>query len=134
MTVLVVAEHRDGKLNRATWETIAAAQHTGGAVAIAAVGANIDAVATELATADSAGVVLVDDPQLVQYTADGYVQALQQSSASNGLRTYFAPQVSTRDFAPALAARLGRPLITDVTALKKEGRSVRMSDRCFKAS
>jgi electron transfer flavoprotein alpha subunit len=30
----------------------------------------------------------------------------------------------TRDFAPALAARVGRPLITDVTAVKKDGTSV----------
>jgi electron transfer flavoprotein alpha subunit len=122
VTVLVVAEQRDGKLNRATWETIAAAQHTGAPVTIAAIGANIDAVASELATAESAGVVVVDDPHLAQYTADGYVQALQQLiGAERPSHVFLSHTYQTRDFAPALAARLDRPLITDVTALKKQG-------------
>ena len=37
--ILVVAEHRDGALNRATLETIAAAQNAGGPVKIAVLGA-----------------------------------------------------------------------------------------------
>ena len=37
--VLVVAEQRDGTLNRASWEAVAAAQHAGGPVKIALLGA-----------------------------------------------------------------------------------------------
>lgn len=122
MTLLVIAEQREGKLNRASWETIAGAQQAGGRVSVAVLGGGIDAVASELAAADSAGVVVLDDPGLAHYTADGYVQALQQLIAADQPSHVFFPHTyQTRDFAPALAARLGRPLITDVTAIKKQG-------------
>ena len=69
--ILVVAEQRDGKLNRATWEAIAAAQSAGSPVKIAVLGAGVDAVATDVAAADAAEVVVLDDPALASYTADG---------------------------------------------------------------
>ena len=43
--ILVVAEHRDGALNRATLETIAAAQQAGGPVKVAVLGSGVDAIA-----------------------------------------------------------------------------------------
>jgi electron transfer flavoprotein alpha subunit len=122
MTRLVVAEQREGKLNRASWEAIAGAQQTGAAVSVAVLGSGVDAVAQELATADVAGVVVVDDPALAHYTADGYVQGLQQLIAAEQPSHVFFPHTyQTRDFAPALAARLGRPLVTDVIAVKTQG-------------
>ena len=52
--ILVVAEQREGKLNRASWEAIAAAQQTGDQIKIAILGAGIDAAAEELAAAEAA--------------------------------------------------------------------------------
>jgi electron transfer flavoprotein alpha subunit len=126
VTILVVAEQRDGKLNRASWETIAAAQKADeGSVSLAVLGAGVDAVASEVAAAAVAGVVIVDDPQLAQYTADGYVQALQQLIGAEQPSHVFLPHTyQTRDFAPALAARLDRPLIADVIGLKKQGTDI----------
>ena len=125
MTVLAVAEQRDGKLNRASWETIAAAQQALGEVAIAVLGAGVGAAASELATADCSGVVIIDQPQLAHYTADGYVQALQQLIGAERPSHVFLPHTyQTRDFAPALAARLERPLVTDVTAIKTGGQDL----------
>ena len=120
--ILVIAEQREGKLNRTSWETIAAAQQAGDGVAIAIPGANVDAVASELAGAESTDVIVIDDPQLAHYTADGYVQALQQLITTEQPSHVFFPHTyQTRDFAPALAARLGRPLVTDVVGIKKQG-------------
>ena len=119
--ILVVAEQRDAKLNRATWEAIAAAQSAGSPVKIAVLGSGVDAVAGEVAAADAAEVVLVDDPALAAYTADGYVLALQALiSAEQPQLVCFPHTYQTRDFAPALAARLGRPLVTDVTAVRQQ--------------
>jgi len=119
--ILVVAEHRDGKLNRASCEAIAAAQQAGDQVTLAVLGSSVDAIATELGAAEAAGVIVVDHAALEHYTADGYVQALapliQQEQPSH---VFFAHTYQTRDFAPALAARLQRSLITDVTALKRQ--------------
>jgi electron transfer flavoprotein alpha subunit len=120
--VVVIAEQRGGRLNRATWETIAAAQAAGGPVKIAVLGGGADAAATELAAADAAEVIVVDAAELSDYTADGYVLALAALVAQEQPALVFLPHTyQTRDFAPALAARLGRALVTDVTAVKKSG-------------
>jgi electron transfer flavoprotein alpha subunit len=122
MSVLVIAEQRDGKLNRATWETIAAAQQAGGPLRVAVVGTGVEAVAGELAAAACERVIAVDHQALGEYTADGFVLALSALIEQERPALVFLPHTyQTRDFAPALAARLGRPLITDVTGVKKDG-------------
>ena len=128
--ILVVAEHRDGTLNRATLETIAAAQLApstelgagGGLVKAAVLGSGVDAIAAQVAAADLAEVIVVDDPALQQYTADGFVLALAQLIEIEKPERVFLPHTyQARDFAPALAARLGRPLVTDCVAIKGAG-------------
>jgi electron transfer flavoprotein alpha subunit len=122
MSVLVIAEQRDGKLNRATWETIAAAQQAGGPLRVAVVGAAVDAVAGELAAAECERVIALEHQALGEYTADGLVLALSALIEQEQPALVFLPHTyQTRDFAPALAARLGRPLITDVTGMKNDG-------------
>ena len=122
--ILVIAEQREGQLNRASWEAIAGAQAAGGPVKVAVAGSATDAVAAELGAADVSEIIAVNSPALAHYTADGYVMALasliQQEQPQ---RVFFAHTYQTRDFAPALAARIGRSLITDVTALKAQGDS-----------
>ena len=118
--ILVIAEQREGRLNRATWETIAAAQQAGGPVKGAVIGSGVDPIAAELAAADVAEIVAVDVQALGEYTADGYVQALSALIEQEKPDLVFLPHTyQTRDFAPALAARLGRALVTDVTAVRK---------------
>jgi electron transfer flavoprotein alpha subunit len=117
--ILVIAEQRDGKLNRASLETIAAAQKAGGPVKVAILGSGVDAVAKELAAADVAEVITVDDAALGEYTADGWVLALAELVARETPDRVFLPHTyQTRDFAPALAARLRLPLVTDCIAIK----------------
>ena len=117
--ILVIAEQRDGKLNRATLESIAAAQTAGTPVKAALLGFGIDGVAKEIASADITEVITVDDPGLKEYTADGWVLALEQLiGAEKPERVFFPHTYQTRDFAPALAARLGQPLVTDCIAIK----------------
>jgi electron transfer flavoprotein alpha subunit len=123
--ILVVAEQRDGVLNRASWEAIAAAQQLSTPVTVALLGSGIDGLAAELATADVSAVLVLDHPALASYTADGTVLALaaliEQEQPD---RVFFPHTYQTRDFAPALAARVKRPIVTDVVAAK-DGRYVR---------
>jgi electron transfer flavoprotein alpha subunit len=120
--ILVVAEHRDGTLNRATLETIAAAQTLGDPIKVVVIGAGVDVVAQELAKAAVDEVIVVDDPALKAYTADGFVMALEQLVAAESPERVLLPHTyQTRDFAPALAARLQRPLVTDCVAAKAGG-------------
>lgn len=118
--VLVIGEQRGGKLNRATWEAVAAAQSAGGPVKVVLLGAGAESAATEIAAAEVAEVLVADAAPLADYTADGYVLALASIIDQEKPAAVFFPHTyQTRDFAPALAARLGRALVTDVTAIKK---------------
>jgi electron transfer flavoprotein alpha subunit len=124
--ILVIAEQRAGKLNRATWETVAAAQQiaAGRPITIALPGSTAEArkVAAELAAAAVQQVVTVESPALEAYTPDGYTSALQAAIDQLKPTLVVLPHTyQTRDFAPKLAARMDRAIITDVTAIKSAG-------------
>jgi len=78
--ILVIAEQRDGALNRATWEALVAAQKLAGgdALKVALLGGQAGAAAQELAAAGVGEVLTVTDAALEPYTPDGYVLALAQ--------------------------------------------------------
>jgi electron transfer flavoprotein alpha subunit len=121
MKLLVIAEQKDGVLNRASWEAIAAAQTTSQDVHVAVLGsvAHAATAATELASAAVNEVIAVGHDALAGYTADGFTQAvvglIAQDAPSHVL---FAHTYQTRDYAPRVAARLDRALATDVIAVK----------------
>lgn len=123
--ILVIAEQQNGKLNRASWEVIAAAQHlAGGAmpIKVAVAGQSVSAVAAELAQAAVAEVLTVESPALAVYTPDGFVQALQQVIAQVApTYVFFSHTYQTRDFSPTLATRMDRALVTDVIAIRAVG-------------
>ena len=79
-------------------------------------------VAAELAAAAVAEVITVESPALESYTPDGYTSALQSAIDQLKPGIVALPHTyQTRDFAPKLAARLDRAIITDVTAIKRSG-------------
>jgi len=124
--IVVVAEQRGGKLNRATWETIAAAQQLAGAagapVSVLVPGAQASAAAGEIAAADVQDVITLEHAALEPYTPDGFTAALQAALAQLNATYVLMPHTyQTRDFAPKLAARMDRAIVTDVTAIKKAG-------------
>jgi electron transfer flavoprotein alpha subunit len=120
--ILVIAEQQQGKLNRASWEAIAAAQQlSGGAmpIKVAVAGQSVSAVAAELAQAAVAEVLTIESPALAVYTPDGFVQALQQVITQvSPAYVFFSHTYQTRDFSPTLATRMDRALVTDVVAIK----------------
>jgi len=124
--ILVIAEQRDGRLNRATWETIAGAQQlagqTGAPIAVLVPGANAGVAAKELAAAQVKEILTLEHAALEPYTPDGYTAALQAAIAELSPAHVLLPHTyQTRDFAPKLAARLDRALVTDVTGVKAAG-------------
>jgi electron transfer flavoprotein alpha subunit len=123
--ILVIADQKDGTLNRASWETIAAAQQlAGGAmpITVAVAGQGLSAVADELAQAAVAGVTTVEHAALAQYTPDAFVQAFEQVIAQAAPALVLLPHTyQTRDFSPMLATRLDRAIVTDVIAVKGSG-------------
>jgi electron transfer flavoprotein alpha subunit len=133
--ILVIAEQKDGKLNRASWETIAAAQQlSGGAmpIKVAVAGQDVSAAAGELATAAVAEVIAIEHAALAHYTPDAFVQALQQVITQAAPALVFLPHTyQTRDFSPTLAARMDKALITDVIGVKDSGGTATFSRPMF---
>ncbi len=127
--ILVIAEQKDGVLNRASWEAIAAAQTTGAGsndvrVAVFGSAANVAAAAAELAAADVAEIIAAGHDALAGYTADGFTQAVVALiGAESPSHVVFAHTYQTRDYAPRVAARLDRAIATDVIAVKDSGRA-----------
>ena len=128
--ILVIGEQRGGKLNRATWEAVAGAQQLAAAVgnqpiSVLVIGTGLAELAAELAAAAVQEVVTVEDAALEPYTPDGYTAALQDAIAQLSPSTVVLPHTyQTRDFAPKLAARLDRAIVTDVTGVKAVGSEV----------
>jgi electron transfer flavoprotein alpha subunit len=125
-TILVVAEQREGKLNRVSLETVAAAQaiarETGWNVEAAVAGNNIEGIAQEIAGKKLGKVFALESPKLARYTSDGYVSAFKGFLQQHQPRLVLMPHTyQVRDFAPKLATALGRALISDATNYRVEG-------------
>ncbi len=126
MKILVVAEQRQGKWNNTSFETLAAAQQiakdTSSTVSALVIGKGVASLASELATKSISEVLLVEHDLLEAYTPDGYCIALSHviSSAKPDL-VLFPHTYQVRDFAPKLAAMLGKGMIADCVGYRNEG-------------
>jgi electron transfer flavoprotein alpha subunit len=120
--VYVVLEDRGGRIGRISWEALAAANilaaQSGTKANAIVIGAQTEALAQAAANKGLAKVTRIEHPLLAQYTSDGFRSALEQFiRAESPDYLVFPHSYQVRDYAPALAARLGRVLIGDVTAI-----------------
>ena len=132
--ILVVAEQRGGKLNRASWEAVAAAQQLAAnmPVRIVVLGGAATGAANELAAAGAGEVLAGEHPALDPYTPDAFVMALQAIVEEQKPHwVALAHTYQTRDFAPALAARMRKALITDITGVRGAGTDATFSRPMF---
>jgi electron transfer flavoprotein alpha subunit len=123
--ILVVAEQRENKLNRASLEALAAAQalgrETGWPVGVVLPGYNNVALVQELAKYKVEKVYDLAAPSLETYTSDAYVHALRHFVAAQQPKLVLFPHTyQVRDFAPRLALALDRALISDAVGYKRE--------------
>ncbi len=134
--ILVFIEHVDGKVNKASYEAVRAAQLISGATgqAISAVifGSGVGAAAGEIAAKKLGAVYTVENDALKSYTADGYSaafkQVIEQLQPELVLMTH---TYEVRDFAPKLAASLRRALVGDCIAHKVEGGELVLTRQVF---
>jgi len=122
--VLVVAEHREGKLSPATLELVALgrvlAPQAGGTVKVALLGNGVDGLASALSA--HAEVLLAQHPLLEAYSPGGYAQALGRVREAADPRVVLLPHSPQGyDLAPALAAAWQAPVVTNCVGLALEG-------------
>jgi electron transfer flavoprotein alpha subunit len=128
-TILVIAEQKEGQLNRQSWETLVAGQQLAAKcqapLASVLLGKGIAALAGEFAAKEADEVWVVEDELLEIYTPDGYAAALGQLIQQLQPALVLLPHTyQVRDFAPKLAARFQRSLISDCIGFGGDGRQI----------
>ena len=125
MNILVITEQREGHWNPVSFEALAAAQQiatqTQSTIAATVIGKGTRALADELAAYQLAQVLLIEHDLLEHYTPDGFTIALAQAIAKAKPDLVVLPHTyQVRDFAPKLAASLGKGMIGDCIGYRHE--------------
>ena len=134
--ILVFIEHKDCVLNKTSLEAVAAAQSIGkdlGLKVSAVLPCDKDcALAQEIAGYNLEKVIVAKNEKLGTYTPDGYADAWEQViKATNPRYVVMSHTYQVRDFAPKVAARLGREVVGDCIRYKAEGGKLVLSRRIF---
>jgi electron transfer flavoprotein alpha subunit len=135
-TILVVVEQRERKLNRVSWETIAAGQalaaDTGWTLEAAVVGSAVAGFASEIAGKKVSKVYAVESAKLEPYTPDAFSAALKQLVEAKQPKLVLMPHTyQVRDFVPKLATAMGRTAISDCIGYKKDGAKLVFTRQMF---
>ena len=129
--VLAVLEQRDGAVRKVSHEVVTGARRLADALGG---GAKVDALVLAAAPArgvDQMGrfgadrVITLTNPGFGMYAPEGYARAIaDRVSAGAYGAVVFSASATGKDLAPRVAARLGRPLVQDVTDVSVAGGAV----------
>lgn len=134
--ILVFIEHKAGELNKTSLEAITAAQKLSGELGQPAnavvLGSGAQPLAQDIAAYELGKVIHVDNAQLSEYTPDTYAAAMEQVVRAVAPQyVIMAHTYLVRDFAPKLAARFGKGMISDCIRMNTEGGKVVFTRRIF---
>lgn len=134
--ILVFIEHKDCVLNKTSLEAIAAAQSIAkdlGLEVSAVLPCDKDcALAQEIAGYRLDKVIVAKNEKLGTYTPDGYADAWEHViKATNPQYVVMSHTYQVRDFAPKVAARLGREVVGDCIRYKTDGGKLVLTRRIF---
>ena len=133
MSVLIVAEHRRGKVRPITLEMVSAAKELGDETVLALIAKDPAAMADQV---DVEGVDEIVSVRVEQehFENDVYREAVEQlvSARSPGV-VLVGFSIDSMGFAPALAAKLGLSFASDVFALRRDGEDL-VAERSFYGS
>ena len=121
--VIVLAEHAEGSVVKASLNAITAAKQlvekVGGGFDIAVVGHNVAGVAAELTGYGAHKVYQVEDSICEGYTAQAYAQAFHKAIAAAGANfVVVASTAKGKDCTPRIAARLDAGMASDVIGIE----------------
>lgn len=134
--ILVFAEQREGVLSKISFEAIAAGQQLGrdlGQTVLAVVlGSGVANLADDVAACELTKVIYAENDKIKEYTPDGYTDAMEKViRAVDPEFVVFPHTYLVRDFAPKLAARFGKAMISDCIRAEVASGKVKLSRRIF---
>ena len=116
-TILIVAEHRDGKLNPATAKCVSCARAIGGTIHVLVLADAAGAIAAEAARLDGVSKVLFVE-RVENARALAAVLAPQVTAAASDCTHLLAPSTTFgKDLLPRVAALLGAAQVSDIMAV-----------------
>lgn len=127
--VIVIAEHSEGELSPATFETLSCAveiaSKLGQSPRIVMAGKDMDSLAHETAGRTGFDVTVIENDSLPLYNGEVYKEIFSELLGDSGPAYICIPHTAGGwDFAPGLALRLGASCITAVEKTAGEGRHI----------
>lgn len=120
--VFIVAEHRENKLKKSTFELLSASSAAGNETHAILLGEGVASLAAELGQYGAKQVHLAENAAFKLYSADAYAKTVAQIVKANGADIVLASHTPTgRDFMPRVAAKLGVGIASDCTQLSFNG-------------
>ena len=134
--ILVFIEHKDCVLNKTSLEAVAAAQEIGKSLGLsvsAVIPCDKDcSLAQVISGFNLEKVIVAKNEKLGTYTPDGYADAWEQVIKNlNPQYIVMSHTYQVRDFAPKVAARLGREVVGDCIRYKADGGKLVLTRRIF---
>jgi len=134
--IVVITEHRDGRIHPITYELAAfaadLADRQPAQVELVIIGRRLENAARELARRTGYDVTALQVPHLADYNAEVYRSVLQHHLFRDGSWTVCLPHTSLgMDLAPALAVLLDGACITAVEAIEWDPRGPKFSRGLF---
>lgn len=128
--VIVLAEHQDGALVKATLNALGAAKElnalVGGGFSVAVAGdGDLSGVISSLQGYGAEMIYVAKDAALAGYTAQAYAQAFHAAAVKSGASFVVAASTAKgKDCTPRVAARLGAGQASDVVGVEAHGGGV----------
>ena len=125
--VLIVAEHRDGKLKKSTFELVGASAAAGNETHVALLGEGVAGLAKEVGAYGATKVHVAENAALKLYNAETYTAVVAELAKTLSPEVILASHTPTgRDFMPRLARRLDVGLASDCISLAFEGSNIKV--------
>jgi electron transfer flavoprotein alpha subunit len=131
VSVLVVAEHLQGRVREVTYELISAARELGGPVTVAAIGADPASLDVSREGVDEVVHVKVSQPEFENDVYQAALESLLADRKPDVVLLGFT--VNSMGYGGAVAAKLGLGFASDVFAVAREGESL-VATRAFYGS
>lgn len=123
--VLIVAEHRDGKLKKTNFELISASAGAGNETHVALIGDNVSSFTAECGHYGANTIHVFEHADLKFYNSETTCSILTDLVKSLGVEVVLASHTPTgRDFMPRFSSRLGVGLASDCISLSFSGSNI----------
>lgn len=125
--VLIVAEHRDGKLKKSTFELVGASSAAGNETHVALLGEGVAGLAKEIGGYGANKIHVAENAALKNYNAEAYTNVICDLAKSISPDVILASHTPTgRDLMPRIARELDVGMASDCISLTFEGSGIKV--------